>query len=164
MTACPLHLDESISAAPDFSPGVVKDSEPLLRALFNPEHVQQGKVLARAISLRDLRERGFSVHRIRYVSYDLVLSFINGVLSRPRSGEPWAEAGVATLHTAPVRNFQVNGQRALVVIDTATSENPGHASIYAAQPEQGDAHARELRALLLPLLQARISLTDAFNR
>ena len=164
MTAYPLHIDESVSAAPDFSPGVVRDSEPLLRALFNPEHVQQGKVLARAISLRDLRERGFSVHRIRYASYDLVMSFINEVLSRPRSGEPWTDAGVATLHTAQVRNFQVNGQRAFVVIDSASQENPGHASIYAARPEQGNAHARELRALLLPLLQARISLTDAFNQ
>ena len=164
MTAHTLHIDESVSAAPDFSPGVVQDSESLLRALFKPEHVQQGKVLPKAISLRDLRERGFSVHRIRYVSYDLVLSFINDVLSRPRSGEPWISAGVATLHTAQVRNFQVNGQRAFVVIDDAISENPGHASIYAAQPEQGDAHARELRALLLPLLQARISLTEAFNQ
>lgn len=51
----PLHLDEGISAAPDFSPGIVQDNERLLRTLFNPAHVQHGKVLPRAIPVQDLR-------------------------------------------------------------------------------------------------------------
>ena len=145
MSACPFHTDEGVSAAPDFSPGVVQDSEYLLRALFSPEHVRDGKVLSRAISLQDLQKRGFSVHRIEYVSRDYVLSLISKVLARPRSEEPWTDAGVAILHTEQVRSLQMKDERAFRVIDIATYENPGHAAIYAAQPWQGKAHARELR-------------------
>ena len=159
-----LHLDESVSAAPDCSPGTVQDDERLLRALFNPQHVQQGKVLARAIPVKDLRERGFSVHRVSHVTPDFVQSYIDDALFRPRSGEPWTDEGVAILLTAKIRKLLLNGQRAFVVIDTGHPDNPGHASIYAAQPDRSEAHARELRTLLLPLLQNRLSVQEAFSR
>ena len=159
----PPHLDEKTSAAPDFSPGIVRDDERILRALFNPEHIRDGKPLPRAIPVSDLRQRGFSVHRISYTTADFVQAAIDRTLSRTRRGAPWSDEGVAVMHTAQIRSLQLDEQRVFVVIDTAFPDNPAHASIYAAQPDRGEAHARELRALLLPFLQRRFSVSEAFN-
>lgn len=156
------HLDESISAAPDFSPGIVKDDERLLRALFNPEHVQDGQVLDRAIPVQDLRRRGFSVHRMAHVSPEFVQRSIDELLARPRRAGPWADEGVAVLLTSGIRTLQLEGARAFVVIDTAHAGNPGHASIYVAKPEKGESYTRELRGLLLPFLQERKSVAEAY--
>ncbi len=66
------------------------------------------------------------------------------------------------MKTLEVRRLCVKEARAFVVIDTAIEENPGHASIYAATPEKGEAHVRRLRHLLIPLLQERMSLEEAY--
>ncbi len=84
-------------------------------------------------------------------------------LSRPRKGEPWKDEGAAKFQTSEVRRIRLDGRPAFVVIDTAHACNPGHAGIYAAAPGKGDAHARELRSLLLPLLQKRMSIEEAFG-
>ena len=162
MSTHSLHLDEGVSAAPDFSPGIVKDDERLLRALFNPEHVQGGQIIDRAVPVRDLRERGFSVHRMACVSPDFVLHSIDQLISRPRKGGPWIDEGVAILMTSAVRALRLNDARAFVVIDTARYDHPGHASIYAAEPARGESYVRELRSLLLPLLQERRSVAEAY--
>jgi len=160
----PPHLDEHVSAAPDISPGIVADDEYLLRELFNPQHIDDGgQVLVTAISLKDLRHRGFSVNRIRYVSRDFIKSSVGERLSRPRHGRPWRDEGVAKFATRQIRQIQTQGEQAFVVIDTALPENPGHASIYVTKPQMGEAYARELRKLLLPLLQDRMSIEQAFN-
>ena len=70
---------------------------------------------------------------------------------------------MARLLALDVRKIRVDDQQALVVIDTAQDDNRGHASIYAAAPEKGKSHARELRSLLLPLLQERITVEEAFK-
>lgn len=158
------HLDEHVSAAPGASPGVVENNEFLLRELFNPQHIDDdGQVLHTAISLKDLRHRGFSVNRIGYVSPDFMRSSVEERLSRPRRGKPWRDEGVARLETRQVRRFRTEGDQAFAVIDTALPENPGHASIYVTKPEKGEAYARELRSLLLPLLQDRMTIEQAFD-
>ncbi len=160
----PPHLDEHVSAAPGISPGVVADDEFLLRELFNPQHIDDnGQVLVTAISLQDLRHRGFSVNRIKYVSPDFIKSSVRKRLSRPRHGRPWRDEGVAKFEARRIRRIQTQGERAFVVIDTALPENPGHASIYVTKPEKGEAYARELRNLLKPFLQDRMSIEQAFN-
>ena len=157
------HFDENASAAPGISPGVVEDSELLLREMFNPHHVKDGKILETAISLDDLLTRGFSVHRIMYVTREFVKKSMKERFSRPRRGPAWKDEGVARLQTSAVRRLRIDKQQALVVIDTADANNRGHASIYAAAPTKGKAHARELRSLLLPLLQERMSVDRAFE-
>ena len=159
----PPHLDEHVSAAPGLSPGIVADDELLLREMFNPQHVRDGKLLPSAISLHDLRSRGFSVHRMKYVSLAFVKVSMEARLSRPRKDEPWKSEGVAKLDAREVRQLCVDDEQAFVVIDTALKDNRGHASIYAAEPGKGDAYARELRFLLLPLLQHRMTVDEAFQ-
>ena len=163
MPVFPPHLDETTSAAPGISPGPVKDEEFLLREIFNPYHVKDGKLLNTVISLQDLRYNGFSVHRMAHVTAEFVKKSIEERLSKSRRGEPWKEEGAAKLKTLNVREICLENRQALVVIDRALKDNPGHASIYAADPKKGDAHARELRSLLLPLLQERISVDKAFE-
>ena len=62
------HLDENSSAVPALSPGIVRNREILLREIFDPDHIRDGQLLERAISVNDLRNRGFSVHRIKFVT------------------------------------------------------------------------------------------------
>ena len=51
------HRNEGVGAAPAISPGVVSDGESLLREMFNPEHVRDGIVIERAVSVDDLRSQ-----------------------------------------------------------------------------------------------------------
>ena len=159
----PIHLDETISARPGISPGIVEDYERLLRALFNPDHIKDGKVLVTAISLKDIRHRGFSVHRLAHVSSHLAQSLIDKFLSRPLAGQQRKFEGVASLETHAVREISEDGKQVFVVIDTAKHCNVGHASIYLSDAPSSEGRARKLRALLLLLLQERTSLDEAFN-
>ena len=159
----PPHVDEKVSARPDISPGVVEDHERLLRALFNPDHVKDGEVLVTAISLTDLSSRGFSVHRTEFVSPPLVQSLIDKFLSRLPDGQQRKFEGVARLETRDVREIKENGKQLFVAIDTAMQCNRGHASIYLSDTSLSEGRARELRKLLLPLLQERTSVAEAFN-
>lgn len=52
----PLHPDECTSAAPDISPGPVENEEMLLRELYSPQHVKNGKLIKRAIPIQELKE------------------------------------------------------------------------------------------------------------
>ena len=155
------HLDEHVSTQPNLSPGVVEDDELLLRELFNPQHVRNGELLPSAIQTEDLLLRGFSVNRMRYVTAEFVKAAIEKRLSE--KGEPWKDEGAAKLKALEVRQIRFDDCQAFVVIDTAERNNPGHASIYAAAPEKGKPHARELRELLLPFLQERMHVDKAFE-
>ena len=141
----------------------MKDPERLLRALFNPDHVKDGQVLVTAISLADLRCRGFSVHRMAYVSQKLVQNLIDKFLSRPRDHQQPKFEGVARLATRDVRGIFEYDKQAFVVIDTAEHCNVSHSSIYLSETSSSLGRARKLRALLLPLLQERTSVDEAFN-
>ena len=142
----------------------MQDDEHLLREMFDPQHVQDGVLLERAIPVSDLRENGFSLHRMRHVSPQFVQEVVKERLSRPRK-VPWRDEGVAVLHAGQVRALTASGDQgqAFVIIDTAMESNRGHASLFAADPCRGPAHARKLRALLLPLLQRRTSVDEAYS-
>ena len=62
------HLDESTSASPALSPGPVQDQETLLRIIIEPDHISEGRIQPSAVQLRDLTQRGLSVHRREYTT------------------------------------------------------------------------------------------------
>ena len=156
------HLDETSSAAPDISPGIVEDDEPLLRSVFNPDHVKDGQIQPSAISLSDLRERGFSVNRLRYVTQEFVAESIDRTLARTFQGIARESEGVACFEARAVRDVRDNDTQVIVVIDTALQDNRGHASIYLANPDVKPSQARRMREKLLPLLHGRVSVAEAF--
>ena len=159
-----LHLDERVSAVPAISPGIVTDSEVLLREMFSPYHINGGIVEKTAVSLTELRSTGFSVHRMEHVTYQHVRNSIDSRLAQPRKNIVWESEGVAKILTSDVRNIvDAEDNHLCVVIDTALEDNPGHASIYAADPSKGDAHARKIRIYLLPLLENRSTAEEIFG-
>lgn len=162
MHSQPLHLDEATTAAPGISPGIVLDEERLLREILNPDHVRGGEVQPSAIPLRDLKERGFSVHRLQYATRKFVEDSINEKLARPSAGDTRVSEGVARFTVRAVREINDNGNKAFVVIDTAKLSNIGHASIYLFNVEVKDSYARSMRDKLRPLLENRISVAEAF--
>ena len=162
MTFPPLHLDEATSAAPGISPGTVRDEEWLLREILNPDHVVDGEIQPSAIPLKDLKERGFSVHRLLYVTRGLVEESMNEKLARPSAGKDRFSEGVASFTARAVREIRDDGHKAFVVIDTAKPSHEGHASIYLSNVVVKDSRARRLRDRLRPLLENRTSVAEAF--
>ncbi len=158
------HLDETSSAAPDLSPGVVEDDEPLLRSVFNPDHIKDGQIQPSAIPLKDLQQRGFSVNRLKYVTQEFVEDAVNQFLTRTFQGVPREPEGVAYFQARAVRDARDNVTQVFVVIDTALLDNRGHASIYLADPGMKPSQARRMREKLLPLLHNRVSVAEAFAR
>ena len=141
----------------------MQDDESLIRALINPDHIENGEILARAISLRDLRQRGFSVHRLAHVTEEIVQHSIDRILARSFQGQRRESEGVSVFRVNEVRGLEVDDRQAFVVIDTALQCNHGHASIYLANAPSTEGYARKLRDLLLPFLQRRIPLSEALG-
>ena len=156
------HLDETVSAAPGVSRGVVLDDEQLLRSLFNPDHIKDGVLQVAAIPLRDLQERGFSVNRLSHVTPEFITDGINRLLARRPGGESRYSEGVARFSAGAVRSIQDDGSQVFVVIDTASPDNVGHASIYLSDVSTPQSQARRMREQLLPVLQQRMSVAEAF--
>ena len=157
------HLDETTSAAPDLSPGVVVDGEGLLRTMFYPDHIVEGQLTNTAISLADLRERGFSVNRRQHITRGFIESDIDRFLERNLHGTPREFVGIACFKTSTVREMKSDESRAFVVIDTALPDNPGHASVYAANPTISRGRLRQLRDMLFPLLCSPVSVDQALS-
>lgn len=156
------HLDEDTTAAPGISPGPVAGEEILVREILNPDHVVDGEVQPSAISLTDLRGRGLSVHRLRYVTQKFVEDSIEEKLTRTFQGKLRVAEGVARFTARSIREIRDKDIQAFVIIDSATQSNAGHASIYLSKVGTKDSLARGLRNKLLPLLGNRVSVREAF--
>jgi hypothetical protein len=159
----PPHRDENVTAMPGISPGTVKDDEEVLRSLFNPEHVENGVLQERAISLDDLRCRGYSVHRLRHTDRQTVQRSNEKILGRSFNGQSRTLVGAAILRAREVRDLRHEGKQAFVVIDTALKCNRGHSSIYAKDSPFSKGRLRKLRELLLPLVDAGMTANDPFT-
>ena len=138
------------------------DEEILLREIFNPDHVKDGEIQPSAVPLEDLQKRGFSIHRLEHVTETLVENSINEKLPKIVEGKRRTSEGVARFTARSVRDITDDDNRVFVVIDTAKPSNNGHASIYLFTIAIGQSRARKMREKLLPLLENRISLSQAF--
>ena len=156
-------MDESATAAPGISPGPVLDGESLLREMLNPDHVVDEVVQPSAIPLMDLRKRGFSVHRLDHVTRKFVEDSISEKLARPFQGRVRVSEGVARFTARAVREILDNGSQVFVVVDTSKDSNRGHASIYLSNTGMKDSLARSMRSKLIPLLENRMSVREAFS-
>ena len=156
--------DESTSAAPGTSPGIVQDREVLIREMFKPHHTDgNGKIHKRTIPIDELISSGFSVHRKAHVSRKLVEESIKTRESIPRE-EPWEFIGLAILKTSKIREILWEEHQALKVVDTATQENPAHASIYCnCKYQRPKSRVREIRDMLIPLLENIMPIDEAFS-
>ena len=151
------HLDEKTSVARDISPGPVQDGELLLREMYRPYHLaENGKITKDAIHLTELKETGVSVHRERYTSITEVSRAIERRLDRRKreNKEPWESAGVSVVEAGRIRKMRTPAdEKAFIVTDTAEKTNRSHASIHCARPKILTSELRELRDMLLPILE-----------
>lgn len=156
------HLDETTSAVPSLSPGVVLDEEWLLRNIYDPDHVRNGKIHLTAVSLDDLKGRGFSVKRLQHVTQAFVEADMAETLERPFDGKPRSFVGISRLKVYEVRDIKVDDSQVFVVIDTALPHNRGHASIYLSNIAMSKGQARLMREKLLSMLSGPVSVSQAF--
>lgn len=133
------------------------DNEWLLRLHFSPEHILNGEVVPAAISLSDLRERGYSLDREAFVEQRLIVDRASA--QRMRSPAKRKEPYLSRFECGPVRCLQDEGQIAFEVKESPTCDNPAHAHILSAQT-LGDGALRKLRNHLLPYLNPPVRLDD----
>ena len=144
------------------SPGLVDDSECILRVGYAPEHIHEGEVTVSAISQSDLVVRGYSVEREAFA----VEHGIRQLAERQMTNVPDArqEAFLSLLSVQEIRKkFTDDGDRAFVVLDTSLPENNAHASVFSAKKKPSRSVVKELKSLLVPLLQNRLSLDEYFS-
>lgn len=156
------HLDESISASPAHSPGPVQDQETLLRIIIEPDHINEGRIQPSAVQLRDLTQRGLSVHRREYTTEQEVRTAAQTLADRTTAAGRRRLEGLASFTAGAVRDIRNLERQAFVVIDTALPDNMAHASIYLASPQVSQSLAREMREQLLRLMDHRLTLEQAF--
>ncbi|MCJ2121028.1 hypothetical protein [Methylobacterium sp. J-077] len=142
----------------------VPHEEWLLRLNFNPEHIDNGKVVASAISLTDLKSRGYSVDRERHIDITIIADRARDqAANKPEKRQaPF----LSKFECGPVcGEVDTEGKAAFLVEASPVAEtetlraNPAHAHIKSAI-HRGDAGLRQLRILLLPHLQRLIALED----
>ena len=163
MQSQPAHRDESTTAIPGLSPGPVQNRETLLRIIIDPDHITDGRIQPSAVQLRDLTERGLSIHRRQHTTRQEVERVVQAMLARITTTGTRRLQGLAIFTAGAVRAIRYDERLAFVVIDTAQPDNPAHASIYLALPTMRPSLAREMREQLLNLMADTATLEQAFT-
>jgi hypothetical protein len=154
------HRDEGKSAAPWFSPGLVRSNEVILRTILDPDHLEPGgKLAVAAISLQDIRHRGWSVDRKNYTS----LRRVKSSHSKWKRNKPSiVKCYVLPIPVGEIRHLDpITGVQDFVVTDAALWLNPAHAVILLSGP-QGQSAARGFRNNLLQKLPNYVDVAEAF--
>ena len=155
------HRSEDTSAPPKFSPGLVESDEIVLRTVWDPDHLEaDGKLkVATAISLKDIKTRGWSVDRKQYTNYRKMKEL----------HEDWqtTKPHIQRFHILPVsvreiRQIVLPSQlMTFVVIDCAECLRPSHAGVLLSGI-CGDGLARQFRNKLLEKLPQYTELERVF--
>jgi hypothetical protein len=156
-----LSRNENVSAAPWFSPGLVTSEEVILRTVLDPDHLQSnGKLADAAISLEDIRVRGWSVDRKKFTSPWTISLFH----SRWKSRKP----AINNFYVLPilVRDLRIQddktGIQEFVVVDAALCFRPSHAAVLFRRPQAPSA-ARKFRTDLIQRLPRYVDVSLAFD-
>ncbi len=165
--APPPHLNERVSPDPSRSPGLVENDEYLIREVCDPQHIdEEGNVVESAIETKHLLSQGFSVHRQQHTPREFIKQAVKNRCAGP-DRKDWKEE-VTLFKAEEVRLLHDDDDKpGFVVIDTPLEDNLGHASIYVTHPQKGErgpSYARKMKRRLLPLLQRRMSIDEAFER
>lgn len=156
------HRDEQTSAVPHLSPGPVRSHEFVLRTVLDPNHLDSNGKLANAISLDDIRTRGWSVDRTKYSSLWNIKRFHRSLLERKPDICGLFVLRVSVLDLRSLIDSKSNNQ-AFVVVDTAQLWRPGHADVLAFDSNTKESAARALRTALLQSLPDPIDAARGFH-
>lgn len=137
----------------------VSDDECIVRMTFTPEHYQEGKFLPTAVSLDDLRSRGFSVDREGITTTTVILQRVNE--HKQKKPDVRAFPLFSKLECWAVRaEKDAEGQVMFIVEASPVDGNDGHAEIRSSI-QRGDGSLRKLRTKLIEHMNKNIvSLED----
>lgn len=140
----------------------VNDGEILLRTDFSPIHIQDGQLLAAAISSTDLKERGFSVDREHMVELATIDSRASEQMQK--APEDRQEAWIAPFQCGPVRAdiYEGDNQQAFRIEHDPVDGNKAHAAIYSYTSRK-NSHIKGLKALLLPHLNRGLRTLERYR-
>jgi hypothetical protein len=154
------HRDEKSSASRWISPGLVRDGEIILRTIFDPHHIQGGALSQAAVSLADIRSRGWSVDRKKYTSLWRVKLSHRSWLSKKADLE---KCYVIPVSVEKIRNdCRMGGDQLFVVTDLALCGNPAHGCVLLSA-ESGEGQARRARRVLMGVLPKYVEASRAFS-
>jgi len=155
------HRDEGESASPWLSPGLVGRDEIVLRTILDPDHIEaNGKLAAAAISLSDIRSRGWSVDRKHFTSPWRIRIFH----FRWKRRKP----AIRKFYVLPISANEIrrltpgNGPQEFVITDASVFLNPAHAAVLLAGPKT-EPEARGYRNSLLRKLPPYVEISEAFG-
>lgn len=136
----------------------VQDHENLLRLTFAPEHFVGGEFQPTAVSLADLRERGFSVDRTSITTKDVVMQRVEDQSARAPAKR---EVPVYSLLQCGEVRAEADEHRPLFDVEASPmDDNPGHASIYSSDRTLTDSQLRRLRIRLIALMEGSLVTLD----
>jgi hypothetical protein len=138
-----------------------QDDEWLLRLNFSPEHINNGKIIPAAISLKDLKERGFSVDRERLVNPSTLAERVQS--QSGKKPQDRIDPYISRFQCGAVRLIEDEGKPAFKVEASPSKDNHAHAHIMSSQA-LGESGLRKLRNLLLPELQKNLIALDEYMR
>ena len=120
------HLDESISASPALSPETEsKTRKTLLRIIIEPDHISEGRIQPSAVQLRDLTQRGLSVHRREYTTEQEMKTAAQALTERTTAAGRRRLEGLSSFTAGAVRGIRNLELQAFVVIDTSPAGQHG---------------------------------------
>lgn len=158
------HRSESKSAASRYSPGLVESTEIVLRTILDPDHLEGGTLKQAAISLDDIRFRGWSVDRKKYSALRQLNSFHlkwkeeRRALQKPQINKFY----VLPILVSEIRLSPENKCQEFVVTDSALCGKPGHASVLLSTPH-AQSSARKIRDRFLDRLPKYVDVENVFN-
>lgn len=158
--------DEGRSVSPRLSPGRVEDREELLRVVYAPEHILNGKLVPAAIPSDDLKSRGFSTDRFLYKIEDIMRNRAHSQMARMPGQRQ--EKKISKFLCGDIRQIRSEeGNRELIVVDEVDDRrepvNTAHAAIYSAHRKSPSA-LKEIKGEMVQRMQSIHSFDEIFGR
>ncbi|PCJ15221.1 MAG: hypothetical protein COB02_18210 [Candidatus Cloacimonadota bacterium] len=159
------HTNLESSQYSEFSPGLVTNDEFIIRLHFHPSHYKNGSISSSAITLTDLLQKGLSVYRMMYLTFEKLNTVVDDIHERAKAKDKIVNLyGYTTLKASQIRELKDDGNQIYIVLDDAdTKSNYAHASIYfsnyieslglSRHPRKQKSHKMRLRNQLLTLIE-----------
>lgn len=155
---------ETSSAAPWISPGLVKDDEIVLRTIFDPHHLENGKLTKAAIATADLETRGWSVDRKRFTSlWRLRLEHWRWRRRYSQKNPALEKCYILPIPVSAIRGLRDAGRQVISVTDFALCSNPAHAALITSVAITKKSEARKVRTMLMAALPPFVEAKAAFG-
>lgn len=139
----------------------IRDFELLSRTILYPDHAHSnGELKEEAISRQDLTRRGFSVFRVKYTEFNVVVDIVDSQIAKMPERNL---VGASTFLANSVRNItDKSSYQSFVIIDDACTRNlRGHALILCAE-KYTPSRVKEFRRNLLKIMRPTLPIEEVF--